>query len=83
MADLGAPGELFGEIGLAVKHTPTAAGLSPWVIGYANAPAGYLPTEAAFDWHGYEVGLSRYDRGTEPALISGVLGVAREAAENG
>jgi len=74
-----APGELFVEIGLGVKRAFAAAGAFPIVVGYANAAEGYLPTDDAFDWHGYEVGVSPFDRGTEPALRAAMLSAAAEA----
>jgi neutral ceramidase len=50
---LGAPMELFGEIGVAVAEA------SPFVwtavSGYTNGSAGYLPTPEAHDEGGYEV----------------------------
>ncbi|GEM_PF-929601 len=74
-----APGELFVEIGLQAKRALTAADAVPVVVGYANDSAGYLPTDSAFDWHGYEVSVSPYDRGMEKALLDGMLAVASGA----
>ena len=74
-----APGELFVEIGLHVKNALKATGAIPVVVGYANDSAGYLPTDAAFDWHGYEISVSPYDRGAEPALLGAMLEAASGA----
>lgn len=47
------PGELFCEIGLAIKH----ASPFPWtaVAAYTDGSAGYIPTRAAYPEGGYEV----------------------------
>lgn len=66
------PGELFVEIGERIKARIAAAGDWPMVVGYANDYVGYIPTDAAFDWHGYEVGISLFDRGTEARLLAAV-----------
>jgi len=54
---LGVPGELFVEIGLAIKKE------SPFnytaVVSLANGGSGYIPTEKAFSEGGYEVRLAR------------------------
>jgi neutral ceramidase len=53
---LGAPMEVFGELGAAV------AGGSPFpwtaVSGYSNGSTGYLPTAEAFESGGYEVEMA-------------------------
>jgi hypothetical protein len=53
---LGAPMEVFGELGAAV------AGGSPFswtaVSGYSNGTTGYLPTAEAFEAGGYEVEMA-------------------------
>jgi len=48
------PGEVFVEIGLAIKA------LKPNVLvaGYANGNIGYVPTRSAFDEGGYEVNVA-------------------------
>jgi len=60
------PGEPFVETGLAIREA------SPFdftaVVGYAEDWIGYIPTDAAFDEGGYEVGpgaWSRAGRGSE------------------
>ena len=50
---LGAPMEVFGELGAAVARESPFAWTA--VSGYTNGSAGYLPTRAAADEGGYEV----------------------------
>ncbi len=55
----GVPGELFGELGVALKDA--VAPRPAWVVNYANDYIGYLPTRKAFQAGGYEammMGLS-------------------------
>jgi len=64
------PGEPFAEIGLEVRRRspfPLTA-----VVGYAEDYLGYLPTEAAHDEGGYELGPGRWarvGRGAEGILL--------------
>jgi len=53
---LGAPMEVFGELGAAV----VAGSPFPWtaVSGYSNGSTGYLPTAEAFEAGGYEVEMA-------------------------
>jgi hypothetical protein len=54
------PGELFVEIGLAIReqspHDPT------FVVGYAEDAIGYIPTDQAFGEGGYELGPGPWAR---------------------
>lgn len=50
---VGLPGEVFCEFGLEIKQKSPAD--HTFVIELANDAIGYLPTEEAFDWGGYEV----------------------------
>ncbi|MDD5678155.1 MAG: neutral/alkaline non-lysosomal ceramidase N-terminal domain-containing protein [Kiritimatiellae bacterium] len=45
------PGELFAELGLAIKK----GGRHVFVVGYANDYQGYIPTREAYAEGGYEV----------------------------
>ena len=55
------PGEFFVEIGHDIER---AAGLKHLLIGgYANGMIGYVPTEEAFEHHGYEVGCAQFEPG--------------------
>lgn len=53
LAFLGWPGEMFAELGQAVKrgspHRPT------YVVGYANGSIGYVPTADEYPLGGYEI----------------------------
>jgi len=64
---LGAPMEVFSELGAAVAEQSPF----PWtaVSGYTNGSTGYLPTADAFDEGGYEVEMaSPYARGAGDAF---------------
>ncbi len=63
-AIVGAPGEIFGEIGHAVR----AGSPAPVTIfaGYANGTLGYVPTAAEFPHGGYEPAVSHRGYG-QPA----------------
>jgi hypothetical protein len=50
----GWPGEVFCELGMALKRRAQAA--RTYVIGYANGSIGYVPTREAYPEGGYEVG---------------------------
>ena len=66
---LGAPMELFAEIGFEIA----AASPFPWtaVSGYTNGSAGYLPTPEAHDEGGYEVETaSPFARGAAPDFVA-------------
>lgn len=61
------PGELFTELGWAIKQrapgAPTAA------LGYTNGAVGYLPTPEAYAEGGYEPAYSNRSYGT-PAVVA-------------
>ncbi len=71
IAFVGVPGELFAELGLALKtnthfrHT--------FVLGYCNDLAGYLPTREAYETGGYEVETSRVAQGSGEAIVHQAL----------
>ena len=53
------PGEVFVEIGLAIKERVQAENV--FVVAYSNnCEVGYVPTAAAFDEGGYEVDAAPY-----------------------
>lgn len=73
----GIPGELFVELGLAIKR-----GLHPrpaFICGYANDDIGYLPTRAAYARGGYEVN-DAYKYYGYPAALAPEAGEAVVAA---
>jgi hypothetical protein len=64
------PGELFVEIGLAIRKASPFA--TTWIVGYAEDYVGYIPTRAAYDEGGYELGpgaWARVGRGAEAILL--------------
>jgi neutral ceramidase len=65
------PGEVFVELGLAIKH------LSPFrttlVVELANDNPAYIPTRTAFEAGGYEVVNSRIEAGGGERLVDTAL----------
>jgi neutral ceramidase len=53
VALLGIPGEIFSELGVAIKNAHPAHQLL--VLGYANNDIGYIPTHQAYAAGGYEI----------------------------
>jgi neutral ceramidase len=53
LAFLGWPGEMFSELGQAVKRDSPY--LPTYIVGYANGSIGYVPTPEEFPLGGYEV----------------------------
>ena len=49
---VGLSGEIFSELGLAIKELCRKRAL---VVGYANGDIGYIPTDKAIDEGGYEI----------------------------
>ncbi|HKG25490.1 MAG TPA: hypothetical protein VKB09_07560 [Thermomicrobiales bacterium] len=72
------PGEIFVELGLAIKARspfPLTA-----VVGLANDYVGYVPTRAAFDQGGYETWAARSAwpaPGTGEAMVASSLALLR------
>jgi neutral ceramidase len=66
----GISGELFTEIGMAIKE------MSPFkfthVITHCNGASGYLITDAAYAEGGYEVSVTRIMSGAEKGIISNI-----------
>lgn len=68
------PGEVFVEIGLAIKRQsphPT------FVFGIANGYIGYVPTREAYETGGYEVVSSKCQADAADVLIEKVNGITR------
>ncbi len=65
------PGELFSEIGLAIKRQSPCG--KTFIIGLTCGPGGYLPTAKEFLEEDYEVNGSNYCPETEPACIAASL----------
>jgi hypothetical protein len=76
IALVGVPGELFAELGIAIKanrlfqHT--------FVIGYCNDLAGYFPTCEAYELGGYEVETSRVAPGSGEIIVENAHSVLSE-----
>ena len=77
---LGAPMELFGEIGASICQVSPFAWTA--VSGYTNGSAGYLPTPEAHDEGGYEVETaSPFARDAAPVFIRAAESLLRQLAE--
>jgi 3-keto-disaccharide hydrolase len=77
IAWVGLPGELFTELGAAIKRA------SPFpltiVAELAHGPVTYFPNDAAFDQGNYEVVTSRAARGSGERLVAAAKGLLNEA----
>jgi len=71
LALVGIPGELFVELGLALKANPHFA--QTFVAGYCNDLIGYIPTRAAYAEGGYEVDTARIAAGTGETIVDTAL----------
>jgi neutral ceramidase len=67
LAIVGIPGELFVELGLAIKGIPNFARIL--VAGYCNDLVGYIPTRAAYSEGGYEVDTARIAPGSGETIV--------------
>jgi hypothetical protein len=81
VAIVGLPGEVFVEIGLAIKQrSPFPRTL---VLELANDWVGYIPTDKAFEEGGYETELGTHSMaapGTEGQWVETALGLLRQLA---
>jgi len=71
LAIVGIPGELFVELGLALKANPYFD--QTFVAGYCNDLIGYIPTRAAYAEGGYEVDSARVAGGSGETIIDPAL----------
>jgi neutral ceramidase len=71
LALVGIPGELFVELGLALKANPNFA--QTFVAGYCNDLIGYIPTRAAYPEGGYEVDTARIAAGSGETIVESAL----------
>ena len=67
LALVGVPGELFAELGIAIKANPHFR--HTFVLGYCNDLVGYIPTREAYEVGGYEVETSRVAQGSGELLV--------------
>lgn len=75
------PGEPFVETGLAIRNRSPFRHL--FIVGYAGNTVGYIPTDAAFDEGGYEIGPGKWSylaRGCEPRLRVAALRLLKHLA---
>ncbi|HZC45134.1 MAG TPA: neutral/alkaline non-lysosomal ceramidase N-terminal domain-containing protein, partial [Candidatus Acidoferrum sp.] len=71
VAIVGIPGELFVELGLAIKANSYFA--QTFVTGYCNDLIGYIPTRAAYAEGGYEVDTARIAAGSGETIVDTAL----------
>ncbi len=76
IALVGIPGELFVELGLALKCNPHFA--RTFVLGYCNDLIGYIPTRAAYAEGGYEVDTARIAAGSGEKIVAVALSTLEE-----
>jgi hypothetical protein len=70
-AFVGLPGEIFVEIGTAIKKQSDLDHLFP--VSLANGSYGYIPIEIAYDQGGYESNSSSFAKGSGEILTSAAL----------
>jgi neutral ceramidase len=77
-AIVGAPGEIFGEIGAAVR----SASPSPVTLfaGYCNGSLGYVATPEEYRFGGYEPAVSHRGYGHPAPFSPDVAGILRDTA---
>jgi neutral ceramidase len=71
LAIVGIPGELFVELGLALKTNTSFT--QTFVAGYCNDLIGYIPTRAAYPEGGYEVDTARIAAGSGETIVDTAL----------
>ena len=79
IAFVGFGGEVFNEIGKAVKTASPFR--STFVFTHCNGVAGYVPTRASYAEGGYEVQTSPFAPGADEQLIEAALQALRELSE--
>ena len=77
-AVVGTPGEIFGEIGAAVR----AASPAPVTIfaGYCGGVLGYVPTPEEYPFGGYEPAVSHRGYGHPAPFSPDVAGIIRDTS---
>lgn len=79
VAIVGLPGEIFVELGLAIKEaSPFKTTL---IVTLANDYAGYVPTRKAFEEGSYETVNSRVQPGGGEALVDAAMRLLKALAE--
>jgi hypothetical protein len=79
LAFVGFGGEVFNEIGKAVKTASPFR--STFVFTHCNGVAGYVPTRASYAEGGYEVQTSPFAPGADEQLLEATLQALRDLSE--
>ena len=79
IAFVGWGGEVFNEIGQAVKKASPFS--HTFILTHCNGAAGYLPTPESYPQGGYEVQSSRFGPGAAEALVKETLQMLRDLHE--
>jgi hypothetical protein len=79
IAFVGWGGEVFNEIGQAVKRGSPFS--HTFILTHCNGAAGYLPTSDSYPEGGYEVQSSKFGPGAAEALSDETLKLLRELHE--
>jgi hypothetical protein len=77
-AIVGAPGEIFGEIGAAVRAASPAA--TTLFAGYCGGVLGYVATPEEYPYGGYEPAVSHRGYGHPAPFDPSVAGIIRDTA---
>lgn len=80
IAFVGWGGEVFNEIGLAVKKGSPFS--HTFILTHCNGAAGYLPDRESYNDGGYEVQSSRFGSGAAEALAEETLQMLRALNDN-
>ncbi len=78
VAIVGTPGEIFGEIGHAVRSRSPAA--TTLFCGYSNGVLGYVATPEEYSFGGYEPAVSHRGYGHPAPFAPEVAGILRDTA---
>ena len=81
IAFVGWGGEVFNEIGLAVKKESPFR--HTFILTHCNGAAGYLPTHESYSEGGYEVESSKFGPGAAEALADETLRMLRKLHSSG
>jgi len=73
------PGELFHEIGQAIKSSMHST--NTYILGYCNGSLGYLPTQKAYGEGGYEPWSAKFAPVTEKIFVAEVQNMLIQFSE--
>jgi hypothetical protein len=77
VAMVGLPGEIFVELGMAIKERSPFA--HTYVFELCNDSIGYVPTRVAYEEGGYEATNTRLQPGTGERFVETALGLLQWA----